>query len=71
MTEILGVQQLAPTLVAIAPALADDAEFPVQIHRLREGIVAAYSPAQTTRASVWAMLTQLFGPLLDVSIEVA
>jgi hypothetical protein len=68
MTDVVQVEQPTPMLAALAAVLPADAAVPVRIHRMPEGILAAYSPAQETRASVWAMLTAVFGPLRDVSL---
>lgn len=67
MTDVAQVEH--PTrLAALAAILPDDAEVPVRIQTIPGGVVAAYSPAQETRASVWALLVELFGPLRDVSV---
>ncbi|MFC8447637.1 hypothetical protein [Kitasatospora sp. NPDC057223] len=52
---------------ALAPALPDDAPHPIRFQRIREGVVAAYSPAQLARADAWQILTDLFGTLIDVT----
>jgi hypothetical protein len=65
MTDVARAEQ--PILVALAPALPDDAAVPVRLHRMPEGIVAAYNPAVETRATVWRFLTELFGDLIDVT----
>lgn len=52
---------------ALAPALPDDALHPLRYHRIREGLVAAYSPAQLARADAWDILVGLFGSLVDVT----
>lgn len=68
MADHVRAQNPAPVLVALAAILPADAAIPIRLHRMPEGIVAAYSPEQETRASVWAMLVELFGPLRDISV---
>ncbi|MFJ9771200.1 hypothetical protein ACIRVF_08145 [Kitasatospora sp. NPDC101157] len=60
-----------PTPVALTPALPDDAACPLRIHRIPEGIVAAYSEAQLDRPSAWQLLLDLFGDLFDVTPDFA
>ena len=60
----------APTAM-LAGVLPADATYPVRYERLREGIIAAYSPAQMTRSDAWQVLVALFGPLRDVTPAVA
>ncbi|MFE2407086.1 hypothetical protein ACFXDE_01945 [Kitasatospora sp. NPDC059408] len=57
----------APIRAALAPALPDDAVCPLRIHRIPEGVVAAYSPAQLDRPAAWRLLLDVFGDLLDVT----
>jgi hypothetical protein len=67
MAAIPAVDDRPPTLAALAAVLPSDAKHPVEICHIPEGIVAAYNPLVETRASVWALLTALFGPLRDVT----
>jgi hypothetical protein len=52
-----------PLPAALAPALADNAMVPIRMIRMDEGVVAAYSPAQMTRANAWAVLEAVYGAL--------
>jgi hypothetical protein len=54
-------------IAALSPALAPDAYVPIRILHLREGIVAAYSPEQIDRPTVWRALVEMFGQLTDAS----
>jgi len=56
-----------PLRAALAPVLPAGAVRPVRVHRIPEGIIAAYDPTQEDRASVWQMLVDVFGPLFDVT----
>lgn len=67
MTDDARAQHHGPILVALAPALPDDAPVQVQVHEMPEGIVAVYNPAVETRATVWRFLTELFGDLVDAT----
>lgn len=67
MAAFVDNRETVPLLAALLPVLPDNAAVPVRIHRDTNGIVAAYSPAQEDRASVWAMLVKVFGPLFDVT----
>jgi len=60
-----------PQLAALAGILPADAPNPIRFERLREGIIAAYSPAQVARADAWQILVDAFGPLRDVTPAVA
>jgi hypothetical protein len=66
--DIVNASTSTPTIAALAAVLPADAVPAVKVLRIHEGIFAAYSPAQETRASVWQMLTAAFGPLRDVSV---
>lgn len=56
-----------PIATALAAILPADAACPVRMHRTREGVCAAYSPAQISRPDAWQLLKDLFGAIVDVT----
>ncbi|MGW2371711.1 hypothetical protein [Kitasatospora sp. NPDC001683] len=69
MASSVAVPKPAPA--ALAGILPDDASHPLKFFPIPEGIIAMFSPAQITRSEAWSLLTALFGPLRDVTPEVA
>ncbi|MFJ6215039.1 hypothetical protein ACIQGZ_17140 [Streptomyces sp. NPDC092296] len=63
----LDVHTPAKISAALAPLLPDDATLPLRTHRTTDGILAAYSPAQLTRAAAWHLLRAVFGDLDDAT----
>lgn len=55
------------TLAALAPALPADADTPVRLLRIPQGVVGAYSPAQISRDEAWDVLTAVYGSVTDVT----
>ncbi|MEV8324554.1 hypothetical protein [Kitasatospora sp. NPDC056731] len=60
-----------PAPAALTGLLPDDAPYPIRFERFGAGVIAAFSPAQIKRSDAWAVLTGLFGDLLDVTPEAA
>lgn len=67
MARVPHMQHPAPIRAALAPILPDDAYVPVRLQRIPEGIVGAYSPAQISRDDAWAILTDVYGSVTDVT----
>lgn len=56
-----------PLVAAILPDLDATSPVPVRIFHEPGGYVALFDPAREDRQSVWDMLTDLCGPLFDVT----
>lgn len=56
-----------PRPALLLPVLPDDAKTPVRLIYIGRLVIALFSPAQEAAAEIWAMLRDLFGPIIDAA----